>query len=143
MSDFSSSFKPVYLPEDDPADYNFYFDTSGRRACYLAPERFHAVDGDESKRKKGTASAKENEAAKGKVTEAMDVFSAGCVLAEILLDGKPMFNLASLFKYRAGESSIEGVLKGIEDEQIRVSLRYIFIVGDDHTDTNNRVLSVE
>lgn len=40
LTDFSSSFKPTYLPEDNPADFSFYFDTSGRRTCYLAPERF-------------------------------------------------------------------------------------------------------
>ena len=35
-----ASFKPVYLPEDNPADFNFFFDTSRRRTCYIAPERF-------------------------------------------------------------------------------------------------------
>lgn len=28
------------LPQDNPADFSFYFDTSRRRTCYLAPERF-------------------------------------------------------------------------------------------------------
>ena len=40
LTDFSSSFKRVMLPEDNPADFSYYFDTSGRRTCYLAPERF-------------------------------------------------------------------------------------------------------
>ena len=31
LTDFSSSFKPTKLPEDNPADFSFYFDTSGRR----------------------------------------------------------------------------------------------------------------
>ena len=31
--------KPVLLPADNPADFSLYFDTSGRRRCYLAPER--------------------------------------------------------------------------------------------------------
>ncbi|QSS58835.1 VPS15 protein kinase [Histoplasma capsulatum] len=44
LSDFSSSFKPTFLPEDNPADFSFYFDTSGRRTCYLAPERFLIAD---------------------------------------------------------------------------------------------------
>ena len=40
ITDFSASIKPTYLPLDDPDDFTVFFDTSGRRACYLAPERF-------------------------------------------------------------------------------------------------------
>ena len=39
LTDFAS-FKPTYLPEDNPATYNYFFDTSRRRTCYIAPERF-------------------------------------------------------------------------------------------------------
>ena len=34
------SFKPTYLPEDNPAEFSYFFDTSRRRTCYIAPERF-------------------------------------------------------------------------------------------------------
>lgn len=40
LTDLSASFKPPMLPFDDPADVNYFFDSSGRRRCYLAPERF-------------------------------------------------------------------------------------------------------
>jgi len=33
----------------------------------------------------------------------MDVFSAGCVIAEIMLDGLPLFDLARLQTYRKGK----------------------------------------
>jgi phosphoinositide-3-kinase regulatory subunit 4 len=33
-------FKPTYLLEDNPGDFSFFFDTSLRRVCYIAPERF-------------------------------------------------------------------------------------------------------
>ena len=33
LTDFSSCFKPTTLPEDNPAEFSFYFDTSGRRTC--------------------------------------------------------------------------------------------------------------
>lgn len=39
LSDFAS-YKPTYLPVDNPADFTYFFDTSRRRACYVAPERF-------------------------------------------------------------------------------------------------------
>jgi phosphoinositide-3-kinase, regulatory subunit 4 len=88
LSDFSSSFKPTTLPEDNPADFSYFFDTAGRRTCYLAPERFLA--------------AGEIPDPKAQITWAMDVFSAGCVIAELFLES-PIFNLSQLYKYRRGE----------------------------------------
>ena len=56
----------------------------------------------------------------GKVTEAMDCFSAGCVIAELFLEGKPLFTLSELFKYRAGELKVDTQLGAVEDEGVRV-----------------------
>ena len=42
VSDFAS-YKPTFLPLDDPSDFSFFFDTSGRRSCYIAPERFYTA----------------------------------------------------------------------------------------------------
>lgn len=56
------------------------------------------------------------------VTEAMDVFSVGCVIAELFLEGKDTFSLSQLFKYRSGELDINAHLNAIEDESIKVSL---------------------
>lgn len=105
LSDFSSSFKPTYLPEDNPADFSFFFDTSGRRTCYLAPERFLStgsqVDG------------------ATKVNWAMDMFSIGCVIAELFLE-TPIFSLSQLFKYRSQEyDPFITHLQKIEDVDIR------------------------
>ena len=35
-------FKPVYLPANNPSEFYFFFNISGKDhpACYLAPERF-------------------------------------------------------------------------------------------------------
>ncbi|KAK4134100.1 ARM repeat-containing protein [Trichocladium antarcticum] len=88
LTDFSSSFKRVMLPEDNPADFSYFFDTSGKRTCYLAPERFLPPG--------------EQAGPDAKVTWAMDVFSAGCVIAELFLEA-PIFSLAQLYMYRRGE----------------------------------------
>ncbi|KAG6608839.1 VPS15 protein kinase [Phytophthora cinnamomi] len=42
LTDFAP-FKPTYIPEDDPADYNYYFCAidATRRGCSVAPERFY------------------------------------------------------------------------------------------------------
>lgn len=104
LTDFSSSFKPTYLPEDNPANFSFYFDTSGRRTCYLAPERFIST-GDSQKT--------------GGINWAMDIFSAGCVIAEIFLEG-PIFTLSQIFRYRKGDLDLDHThLSKLEDNDVR------------------------
>ncbi|RYG64096.1 hypothetical protein EON64_14675, partial [archaeon] len=39
LTDFSP-FKPVLLPDDDPTDFQYYFESVGKHRCYVAPERF-------------------------------------------------------------------------------------------------------
>ncbi|KAF5350674.1 hypothetical protein D9756_008730 [Leucocoprinus leucothites] len=120
LTDFAS-YKPTYLPLDDPADFSFFFDTSGRRTCYIAPERFYtAAENPEISTKKFKIAMGELEGKRdGKVTEAMDCFSAGCVIAELFLEGAPLFTLSQLFKYREGEYSVDTNLAQIEDEGVR------------------------
>ena len=109
LTDFAP-YKPTCLPLDDPSDFSFFFDTTGRRTCYIAPERFY----------KSNENRLSGPAGDESVTEAMDIFSAGCVIAEMFLDGAPLFTLSQLFKYREGEYAIDGQLAAIEDVGIRV-----------------------
>ncbi|CAG0881054.1 unnamed protein product [Cyprideis torosa] len=87
-----ASFKPVLLPVDNPADFSYFFDTSGKRKCCIAPERFVS----------GLNSLSQTDATR-KVIEtlmpAMDIFSAGCVLAEIFSEGKEILDFAQLIQY--------------------------------------------
>ena len=104
LTDFSSSFKPTTLPEDNPADFSFYFDTSSRRTCYIAPERFTTDTQPDSSHE---------------LNWAMDMFSAGCVIAEMFLEG-PIFSLSQIFKYRSGDYSPElAHVNKIEDQDVR------------------------
>lgn len=120
LADFSSSYKPAHLPEDNPADFSFYFDLSGRRTCYLAPERFLA-----------TGQQPEGE---GDVNWAMDIFSVGCVIAELFLEA-PIFSLSQLFKYRQGEYNPEhSHLSKIQDPSIRELILHMIQV-----DPNSRM----
>ncbi|KAH7130299.1 hypothetical protein B0J11DRAFT_577843 [Dendryphion nanum] len=105
LADFSSSYKPVYLPEDNPADFSFYFDMSGRRTCYLAPERF-------------LPSGEQPEGEVG-ITWAMDIFSVGCVIAELFIES-PIFSLSQLFRYRQHEyDPVHSQLSKIHDSGVR------------------------
>ena len=51
---------------------------------------------------------------------AADVFSFGCVAAELFLPSeRPLFDFAQLLAYRKGEYPVEEVIKTIEDPFIR------------------------
>ncbi|KAI9511419.1 ARM repeat-containing protein, partial [Russula earlei] len=116
LTDFAS-YKPTYLPLDDPSDFAFYFDTSGRRSCYVAPERFFASGARPDNA--STVGIPDQQKNNIRVTEAMDVFSTGCVIAELFREGAPLFTLSQLFKYRDGELNPDGLLTSIEDVGVR------------------------
>ncbi|KAJ3094258.1 Serine/threonine-protein kinase, partial [Phlyctochytrium planicorne] len=105
-----SAYKPLYLPEDNPADYAYFFDASSRRTCYVAPERFLAP-GETLFSEKG-----------GKLTPSMDIFSLGCTLAELYLEGSSIFSFSQLLRYRSGEYSPMNDLDKIDDDAIRFRL---------------------
>lgn len=66
---------------DCQADFSYYFDIGSRRRCYVAPERFFEGSG---------------ESPKGVLLPSMDIFSAGCVIAELFLDGRALFDLSQV-----------------------------------------------
>eukprot|EP00743_Colponemidia_sp_Colp-15_P007673 GILK01008305.1.p1 GENE.GILK01008305.1~~GILK01008305.1.p1 ORF type:complete len:1294 (-),score=251.52 GILK01008305.1:386-4267(-) len=103
LSDIAS-YKPTYLPDDDPADFSFFFDTSGRQKCYLAPERFYAAGAN---------------LVSGPVTTAMDIFSLGCTLAELFSEGDAIFHLPQLLTYRKGQFDPAPALNKITDPAIQ------------------------
>lgn len=61
----------------------------------------------------------------GAVTESMDVFSAGCVVAELFREGAPLFTLSQLFKYREGEFSVDAPLSSIDDPAVQVRIPFL------------------
>ncbi|KAL1311796.1 hypothetical protein AAFC00_001878 [Neodothiora populina] len=133
LADFSSSFKPARLPEDNPAMFSMFFDTTGRRLCYIAPERF--VTSAELKEheivdKMDPAALADHERWNA-VTWTMDIFSVGCVIAELFTE-KPTFTLSQLFKYRKGEyDPVHTTLNSIKDDQIREMVGHMIQVNPD------------
>ncbi|KAI8594057.1 hypothetical protein BDZ88DRAFT_402446 [Geranomyces variabilis] len=112
LIDFST-FKPTHLPEDNPGDFSFFFDTSSRRVCYLAPERFYAP---------GEALFSDND---GQLRPSMDIFSLGCTIAELFLEGSPLFSLSQLLRYRSGEYHPLPELEKIEDIHVRSLVKHM------------------
>lgn len=113
LVDFAS-FKPTFLPEDNPADYSYFFDTSRRRTCYIAPERFIKTLSSES-----TSLFNEAPCHLGELKPAMDIFSAGCALLELWNEGHAPFDLSQLLAYRSNEYSPQRHLDKIEDSSLR------------------------
>ncbi|OWZ23222.1 Phosphoinositide 3-kinase regulatory subunit [Phytophthora megakarya] len=189
LTDFAP-FKPTYIPEDDPADYNYYFCAidATRRGCSVAPERFYGKGPVSSAGASGSTpgsavnsmktpdaalmlsrmadsevtveevdkqilamgmgsgtmsgnpmqtptSATSNGSApssysrsrrEGSLQESMDIFSAGCVIAELFLGGKPLFDLPSLLKYRTGDSeALRQQLKKVGDPRLEELLLHM------------------
>ncbi|XP_031387749.1 serine/threonine-protein kinase VPS15 [Punica granatum] len=106
LADFAS-FKPTYIPYDDPSDFSFFFDTGGRRLCYLAPERFYEHGGEMQV------------AQDAPLRPSMDIFAVGCVIAELFLEGQPLFELSQLLAYRRGQYDPSQHLEKIPDCGIR------------------------
>jgi len=110
LTDFAP-YKPVLIPDDDPTDFHYFFDSMSRRRCYVAPERFfksgdyllnpsNNLSGPQYSSKEKTDSFRERKAEKS-LSPAMDVFSLGCTMAEVILDGKPLLDLPSMLQYKS------------------------------------------
>lgn len=118
LSDFAS-FKPTYLPEDNPADYSYFFDTSRRRTCYIAPERFVKTFAIETK---DNPLVGDGPCYSGNLLPEMDIFSAGCALLELWTEGTGTapFEFSQLLTYRNGDNGLViRHLKRIEDDNLR------------------------
>ncbi|KAK0395411.1 hypothetical protein QR680_001268 [Steinernema hermaphroditum] len=122
ITDFAS-FKPAFLAMDNPSNFTFYFDTSRRRHCYLAPERFQTTS--EVQKLPGEYS----EFTEG-LTHEMDVYSMACVIIELYTDGKcPFYFGDQLISYVLGDDAspvvtdyITTALQGVP-EQLHPLLR--------------------
>ncbi|KAJ8663211.1 hypothetical protein O0I10_001388 [Lichtheimia ornata] len=120
LVDFAS-YKPTYLPEDNPADFSFFFDMSSRRCCYIAPERFYNAGTAVDQRMKNL----DWDEQVSELTPEMDIFSVGCVIAELFLEGTSIFSLSQLFKYRSGEYNPDNSLDKIDDENIKSMVKHM------------------
>ncbi|CAK4717138.1 hypothetical protein LEN26_006490 [Aphanomyces euteiches] len=143
LTDFAP-FKPTYIPEDDPADYYYYFCASdaSRRSCSVAPERFYGNSNKDAlsrladseisaeewdkQMSRGPSSNPATPMPKGSLSEAMDIFSTGCVIAELFNGGKPLFDLPTLLRYRTGDTlALSSVLNKFQDSAVSDMVRHM------------------
>ncbi|KAL3206907.1 hypothetical protein MRX96_039858 [Rhipicephalus microplus] len=139
LTDFAS-FKPTYLPEDNPADFSYFFDTSRRRTCNIAPERFVKTLNPDS-----SHYLPEEGIGTGELTPAMDIFSLGVLQRllklgtmtelpdllqvvsspELFTEGHPPFYFSQLLSYRSGEYSPDKILEKIDDVDLREMIQHM------------------
>ncbi|KAJ2307288.1 Serine/threonine-protein kinase [Coemansia sp. RSA 2705] len=115
-------FKPTYLPADDPAEFNFYFDAAARQCCCIAPERFYDPGSSIAQLLAAPGSNSETRLA---LQPSMDIFSAGCVIAELFLDGNPIFSLSRLLQYRKGAVTAAALLADIPDKEVAALVEHM------------------
>ena len=99
--------------DDNLKRYNKYFGyLDNNIRCYLAPERW-------------LTSPQTLENSNVTMQPSMDIFSAGCVIAEILSDGEPLFDLPKLQNYRRGGLDLrEELQKYTGEEETMTDLLY-------------------
>ncbi|XP_075254155.1 phosphoinositide 3-kinase regulatory subunit 4-like isoform X3 [Convolutriloba macropyga] len=123
VSDFAF-FKPVYLPDNNPAGFNFYFDVSRRRTCNIAPERFIS-GGDTTLRDErffdivNSPPVFDSSGNYRDLMPSMDIFSLGCVIGQLFAETH-LFDLSQLLSYKTGSGyEPSNVINKIPDEGIR------------------------
>ncbi|PVV00192.1 hypothetical protein BB560_005390 [Smittium megazygosporum] len=97
LSDFAF-FKPVFIPSYDPTEFAFFFDLSSRRACYNG----------------GLFSSNTNT-----LQPSMDIFSMGCIIAELFLEDSPLFNFSQILLYKSGSYDVSQRLDSIPVPQVK------------------------
>ena len=139
LLDVASYKARTALPDDDPTEYLYYFqenfshpyaqgtDTTRReKRCYLAPERFYTP----------TLEQPDSPREQQKLTSAMDIFSAACVLMETFLNGERALDLGDLMEYRKKQASgtLQQKLNKIEFSAVRAACRHML-----HLDPSERL----
>lgn len=137
LADFAS-YKPITLPENNPSDFSYFFDTSRRHCCNMAPERFvesvnqptvdyvnEMSDGNIVSPKIINVSSYTNlgNDAADQLTAQMDLFSLGCVLAELFSDDTPnssIFDLGQILMFKKNQyDPTKFIEDGISDVRVR------------------------
>lgn len=151
--------RPTYLEVTDSSDWIYYFQergrssvddasssdvnfgtgtrndtssagSSGEKRCYIAPERFIRKE--------------VSDKVMGGLTPAMDIFSLGCILMELFLNGEPAMDLGDLMEYKntgddiANHSSLPQKLNKIESSNIRACCKHML-----HLDPEKRLSAAE
>lgn len=100
--------KPAFVQKDELGTLTYYFGVSSNKAIYFAPERLvdssvlEQIDSENNNR----------------LSTSMDVFSLGCILAEIFIEDF-IFHYPKLLEYKKGTLSLAALLSRISDPKLK------------------------
>lgn len=100
-------FKPITLDQYHPHYFYYFFANDSSSGCYLAPERLLGTLNSSSKMPFGDLIL-------------ADLFSLGCIIAFMYLNGEHLFNADTARKFGKGEyrDELDASLSAINDEKI-------------------------
>uniref|UniRef100_A0A6B2LCU2 Protein kinase domain-containing protein n=1 Tax=Arcella intermedia TaxID=1963864 RepID=A0A6B2LCU2_9EUKA len=107
LTDFAP-YKPTYIPEDNPANFYYFYDSCERRKCCIAPERYYTGEIPQE--------VEEYDLAK------MDVFSLGCTIAELWIESG-LFTYSELIQYKRGTYDPQSKISKISNPTIQNMVR--------------------
>ena len=113
LTDFAP-YKPLYLNESKLEEVKL-FHPNVLDKCYLAPEK---LDSEKASTFAYPDYSKIN-AEDLQRAQSMDVFSIGCILAEIFADLSALFRYETMLSYKTGDKSQTDKLQSIENEHLR------------------------
>lgn len=157
ITDFGS-YKPLYLLDSNSGDYRYFFQVDTEDHITLAPEKFVKESQEDLARYAVRMSGNRREIFFTKMDEMderliermqlMDVFSCGCIMAEIMLDGSKLFEKEAYPLLRRGKFPLEETLSKVEDEGIRILIKNMLQIEDRkpmkvHLEEWNRVMGSE
>lgn len=123
VSDIATAFKPSLVRDDNPSDFSYFYNTSGRRTASIAPERLQSAEACAAAAslndQLGESGSLSGSGAGSTVQPAADIFAAGCVIAELALDGAPLFDFSQLLSFCKGELAAPPLLSQISDQSLR------------------------
>ncbi|ETO24848.1 hypothetical protein RFI_12308, partial [Reticulomyxa filosa] len=95
-------YKPDSLPYSNPFQWGYFFEDAKRARCYIAPERFYVTQAERS------------------LLPSSDIFSVGCVIAEVFMDGLVLFDHERLLAYKDSKYDPSAVIaKKISDPDVQ------------------------
>lgn len=95
-------FKPKWIDSRRPHLFYHFFASNPTAGYYMAPERM----------------LKDHSETEDVDMEAADVFSFGCVMAFVFLDGEELFDMTKIREYWDGKFDVRKALEKIEDHEI-------------------------
>lgn len=127
--------------QDNPADFSYFFDTSRRRCCNVAPERFVSGCGAQSEVFPSGPIGLSPGQGGSTLKPAHDLFSLGCIIAEIFSESNnSLFDLSQLLAYKNDQYDPNPIINTIQDRNIQELVKNLIHIDPDMRESTTQHL---